>query len=314
MTELGLDDRDTESDAGRMRIRDRFFDQFGLLSDEELAARTKLVGRTIKRWRQRVTTPQQAQAKIMLELLRQGLSVLVANEQDLAKLGEEARRRNELRQQRILHSEVNTLGDGIPVPSYYLKARGRIVERRYADAVAALEHWAAPPPDGGLEDVPEKTRPYLLNSYALCLYFMGRSPEAIEAWVQAYDHGVKVRADVNLLMGVRMMQGNAMWRAKRFNEAFELYDTLLLERPHFHYIYYNALCAASEEADALRLERWMGRLQAAAQQHIELGAFDEMLSRIESDPDLEWARRQSTWTEFMKWMIDVRRSMDRQTS
>ncbi|BBK41029.1 hypothetical protein STVA_10490 [Allostella vacuolata] len=304
-----MDGMDVDSEDGRRRIRDRFFTDFQVIRDEEVASRVDSNARTVKRWRSRERVPHPKQAAILLQMIEKGMLALLIDPQELADRGEEARRQREARQSLIPHTELNAPMPAIPIPTYYARARRLIEQRRWPEAAAALEYWGDGSSGGGLSQVPADTKPYLLNSFALSLYYLARYDEARELWEQALNIANRRTSPKFFLLSLDMMIGNAYWRRGRYQEAFARYDAIALHAPEFFYVYYNALCAADASTDGYRLSTWIGRIQGAAKFHFPPSAIQEMLRRATDDLDLRWAREQPQWRELIDWLHEMLRSM-----
>lgn len=301
----------TETLADRGAIRDRFFAEFGIYQDAVIAPRLGVAARSVRRWRRGQAVPQPPVARRMAELLVEGRHVLAVGEAELAQLGEAARQREELAQARIRVTEAPVATDQSP-PSYYAEALGLIRAERWREAEAMLRHWSIPGVAGGFDQVPDPLRPHLLQSYGLCLYYLGRRAEAGDVWRRGLALAEHGRAPRDLVHGLMLLVGNSLWRQRRFADAFQAYDLLIQRAPDFPFTYHNALCCADAARDPQLLAKWIGATEVAVLSHFTVAVIDEMMQRLADDNDLRWARTNPLWDPFIDSLREARAAMARQ--
>lgn len=169
--------------------------------------------------------------------------------------------------------------------------------------------------------VPERHWPYVLNLLGSCYLERGLTDTAIGLFDRALVASTDKSYHAGAIRAIRLNHALALLLADRFDAALDQIEQIICDYPGYALAYYNALCIVSIRADhgygdVNLLSRWLGRTQEAAARSFDPDTeiLAEFMRRAQNDPDLNWARDQDTWSEFERWMLALKDSMQKQLS
>ena len=293
----------------RQAIRDRFFAIFDGVPTPRIAGLLDCSARTVDRLRGKGSVPTDTIAGTMATLIEQARQDAVLTEQEKLERDERRRARHEAHQRQVPLTPIKG-GDEKEIPQWYARMREMIADGRYREAYELA--YDRVHTDRDWQNIPDRTKPYVMGSFGVACYYTGRILEARDS----YDKAVRIERQVSqnrpsatFLAGYLSNRGLANMRMWAFDDAFKDFQDALMTHAGMPQAYYNALCCASIAHDATRLSEWCGRLRDRAMHAMTQEDIEAVLDRHDSDGDLAWARAQEAFRETIDELKRIRASM-----
>lgn len=282
----------------RKSVRDRFFAVLGGVGDDELARMVDgVTARQVSRWRGGENVPGEAVATRMQAILGTAEAGLLLSDDAKFRAADRLRREREADQLKHPHIE---LSDGMKkeIPLFFKQMRDMIAAGEYRQAynvglsrIETKSDW---------DQILDDTKPYVAGSFALALYYMGETLRARQYYEIALTlHRSHFRNNISptFLAGYENNLALTYMRTRDFETAYRHFENAALICPGSGLVFYNALCCASKDRDAVRLSEWCGRVKEAILHDLTENDIKFVLDGHETDNDLEWARGQDVFRE-----------------
>jgi len=264
-------------------------------SDAEIAEELGVSMRTVKRLRTSKRAPQKEAASKMLKSLRAREELMFMNDAQLASFLEQRRRKLEQHQREIQIEARLDSSIYLKAPSWYKLVQEYMKTGRFEEAAEELVDRLSPAKIG---EVSEELLPYALNKQGLAECYCGRVNEGVEALRKAIDSAQKAGMSNQRISNIQTNLAGMLLRMNDPDEALQQVE-LSLSRTVAHLpAYYTALCAANFMRSDLTLAVWVGRTLQVTKMLGRVDELEQFVHRMSSDPDLEWARKQTVWTEL----------------
>ena len=299
------------NEAQRRRVQARFGLLFGHLPVDERSDMLGVTPRSIRRIELETHVPVLAVAQKMEKAIEEAIEYAQMSPHERMAAQDRERARREARQRQI---DPDFRIDDVKkdYPAFMRTALKRLKERKYQTVVDILQDRVEDPDEW--KRVPDKVKPYVLQTLAFAQYFCGRMTEAISAYNRAlaaagHDPALSMlrQACWSTLAGVHLTLG-------QLDEGFKAVGRAIsLSRGEFIPAYFQGLCLATATRDHEILGEWIGRIIEAAQSSWTYDGLKGFVIRCQNkDHHLQWARQQARWKRFLSELQSILATMERE--
>lgn len=287
----------------RRKIARRFTAIFEGVPHDRLAQMLGCSERTVTRIMRGENTPNMDLAANLEKLCDEVNAEAILTPAEKLERDERRRAENESRQRKIPLISIDGHEEK-EIPAWYARVRSLMDNREFSEAYELSYDRVHDPND--FRYIPEKTKAYVLGSFAVCCYYTGRLIEAKEFYEKALKAGRK-RNDISpkFLASYTSNLGLVHMRLHAFEKAYQAFDDALAIDRTFVEGYYNALCAASQAREIEQLSLWLGRLIQEASATLTRDDIISVVDFYSQDDDLVWAREKPVFNEAMKALREM---------
>ncbi|MGF7212694.1 tetratricopeptide repeat protein [Skermanella mucosa] len=303
-----------DNTESRKKIALHFFFLVEGVDDTRIA---KLLGRDVRqvqRLRNGTNVPQGDTAQRMIELIDLAKRDALLTPAERSHQDEQRRADAEMRQRITKVRTINGLEEK-EIPLWFSKVRTFLDAEKWNEALDRLRDRVEDRTDW--QNVPERTRPYVLADLGVCYHKTGRFVEAIKVSDEAIRERISLSqrhlsnyeqlALDNFLCTIYSNLGCSYMQMHSFDNARHYFRLATEHRRDWAPAYYNAICAASIEKHSEELLVAIGALRLAALTLLTAADIDEIVDDAQNDKDLAFAQSFAMFSEVLSELRDFAR-------